>query len=224
MNRSGQTYPVELERDLLTHVRMSQGQSSEEIMGKLADHLLARPEEPPEVVHTRFKELMALVSRAAIDASGPSSEILDLSHRQMAALASLQTGTEIRTWALNSLAALMSKIRNIGHGDREVERAVQYMRENYQRSDLRLKDVARTVHLSPSHLAHLFKAKMGVSYVKYLAFLRVEEAKKLLRTTEMTVAAVAAAVGYEAPYFYRVFRRQEGMTPTTYRQSAQSDS
>jgi two-component system response regulator YesN len=220
MSPTGCSYPVELERDLLTHVRRGQRKLSRETLEKLADRLLDRPEEPPEVVRTRFKELMALVSRAVIDAGAPSSEILELSHRQMAALATLQTGEEIRTWALDSLAMLMSKIREAHHGKWEIERAVRYMCENFREPGLKLEDVAHAVHLSPSHLAHLFKERVGVSYVKYLTFLRVEEAKKLLRTTEMTVAAVAAAVGYEASYFFRVFRHHTGMTPTTYRRKS----
>jgi two-component system, response regulator YesN len=215
---SGLDYPIELEHDLLACVRQGNRQSSVEIIGRLADHLLVQPQESPEVVRTRLTELVALISRAIIAAGASSSQTLEVSHRQITALASLHTPEEIREWAAASVSDLVSGIRPPDSGDTAVDRATRYVREKHRRPDLNLEEVANNVHLSPSHLARLFKAKMGVSYVKYLTSVRMEDAKRLLRTTEMTVGAVATAVGYEdSPYFHRVFRRETGMTPANYR-------
>jgi two-component system response regulator YesN len=78
--------------------------------------------------------------------------------------------------------------------------------------------VAEAVHVSPSHLAHLLRTHVGASYVKYMTLLRMEEGKRLLAETDLKVAAIAGRAGYDDPaYFYRVFRREVGVTPSQYR-------
>lgn len=213
------TYPLQLERDLLDSVRLGQSQISLKLMTKMVDYLLGQPEKSSVVMHNHLVEIMALLSRAAIDAGAPVAEILDLSHRQVLDLSSLPGVAEIRSWAFNCLTELVAAIQAVQSKD-VVQQAITYIHQNQHRSDISLKEVADVVNLSPSHLASLFKAKVGVSYMRYLTSLRLEQAKKLLRTTDLTIAAVAEAVGYQTlTNFYRLFQRETGMTPATYRQS-----
>ena len=97
-------------------------------------------------------------------------------------------------------------------------RALAYMQRNLHRSDLRLSQVAEAALVSPSHLAALIRRHLGHSYLCHLTQLRIERAKLLLRTTSMTVAAVATAVGYETPApFYHHFKQAVGSTPSDFR-------
>ncbi len=105
--------------------------------------------------------------------------------------------------------------------DQVVERALHFMDENFHQPDLQLKEVAAAVHVSPSHLAHLLRMRVGVKYVRYMTLLRMEEGKRLLVETDLKVAAIAGRAGYADPgYFYRVFRREVGVTPSQYRRRA----
>jgi two-component system response regulator YesN len=55
--------------------------------------------------------------------------------------------------------------------------------------------------------------------VKYLTSLRIEEAKRLLRNTDLSIVAIAEKVGYpNVTNFYRHFQRLQGTTPAAYRQ------
>jgi AraC-like DNA-binding protein len=79
-------------------------------------------------------------------------------------------------------------------------------------------EVALLCEMSPSRFCREFKAAYGVTFVEYLADYRIAQAKRLLENPEMPVADVAAAVGFADPsYFTRVFRKQEGVSPTEYR-------
>jgi two-component system, response regulator YesN len=217
------SYPVELERELIQSIQVGERQRAEEKLNTVLGYLLAQPGESLETVRTRLVELMALASRAVIQAGAPAAAVLSLSHEQTEALGRLKSIEDMRTWAVQSMSSLLAQVEPGDHGDKLVNTALQYMRENLSRSGLELKDVARAVNLSNSHLAHLLKSKNGTSYVKYLTQLRVEEAKKLLATTDSTIAAVSVAVGYEdATYFHRVFRRETSMTPSAYRQAQRS--
>jgi two-component system response regulator YesN len=171
-------------------------------------------------MRTRLVELIALISRAVMNAGAPPSEALTVAHRQGALLEQAQSAKEIRVCSVNSLSALMDQVSAEHQRDVVIERAVEYLTQNRHRADLTLEDVARAVYLSPSHLRHLFRERLGVSYIKYLTSLRMQEARRLLMTTDLTVAAVAEAVGYDPSYFYRVFRRHNGTTPAAYRRSS----
>lgn len=100
-------------------------------------------------------------------------------------------------------------------------RALAYMQQNLHRSDLRLSAVAEVARVCPSHLAALIRRQLGRSYLAHLTDLRIARAKELLRATDLTVAAVAAAVGYETPApFYHRFKQLVGVTPGSYRGQA----
>lgn len=218
----GVPYPVQIEHELLDNVRLGQSEISVKRMNDLIDHLMFQSTTSPDVHHSRLVELMTLVSRATIEAGGEAAEVLDLSHRQLQALAQRRSPAEIRSWALNSLMELMATIHPVSSDKDSVQQAIEYIHENYDQSDISLKYVANAVNLSTSHLAFLLKERLGTSYVKYLTTLRIEQAKNLLRTTDNTVAAIAYQVGYPNPTnFYRLFRRETGMTPAVYRQSVQ---
>jgi AraC-like DNA-binding protein len=85
---------------------------------------------------------------------------------------------------------------------------------------LTLAAIAQAAHLSPERASHLFRAAVGISPLRYLRHYRLEEARRMLRDTDLPVAAIAARVGYADPfYFSRVFGNSEGMPPSGYRQS-----
>ncbi len=63
-----------------------------------------------------------------------------------------------------------------------------------------------------------FQKAVGMTPLEYVHAIRLEEAKKLLETTELTLDLLAERVGYEDPTFFsRLFRRSVGLTPAQYR-------
>jgi AraC family transcriptional activator of pobA len=83
---------------------------------------------------------------------------------------------------------------------------------------LTLADVARAVSLTPPHLTTTVARKTGRTVQQWIAERRLAEARRLLTTTDLNVAAVGAAAGYpDASYFIKVFRRAHGVTPRQWR-------
>ncbi len=92
-----------------------------------------------------------------------------------------------------------------------------YIQEHY-REDLSLKSLADTFKISYSYLSTLFKQETGQNVVGYLTNYRLETAARLLKTTSADIASIAETIGYEdLNYFYRLFKKQFGMTPLSYR-------
>jgi AraC family transcriptional regulator len=84
--------------------------------------------------------------------------------------------------------------------------------------DSPLSDLAIAAGLSPTHFCRAFRASTGKPPHKYLSALRLERAADLLATTRLSIADIAASVGYDDPgYFARMFRRGVGLTPSVYR-------
>jgi len=98
-------------------------------------------------------------------------------------------------------------------------RAEAYIAENYARG-LTLEQVAAHVDMAPTYFSRIFKQEQGCTFIDYLTGIRLEEAKRLLRTTTMPVADIGYAVGYQGlNYLAEVFKSVEGTTPGAYRRS-----
>ena len=92
--------------------------------------------------------------------------------------------------------------------------------ETRYRDPISTRDVAAAVGLSPGHLTTVVRRGTGRTVGQWLTERRLQEARRLLATTDLTVAAVAGRVGYPDPgYFTRRFRVAHGLTPQEWRQA-----
>ena len=88
------------------------------------------------------------------------------------------------------------------------------------REELAIGEVARQVNVSAGYFSLLFKKETGMNFVEYVARLRVEKAKGLLRIPNFRVSEAAFAVGFQSlSQFNRMFRRLAGVSPRVYRAS-----
>lgn len=102
---------------------------------------------------------------------------------------------------------------------RAAAEAIRFIHEHYAR-DVRLDDVAAAVHLSPFHLARVFKQATGLSPHQYLVQVRVNAARALLSagSGQRSLAEVASAVGFsDQSHLTRLFKRHFGVTPSQFR-------
>ncbi len=93
----------------------------------------------------------------------------------------------------------------------------RYIEENF-RQELTLNDLANHVYVSTYYLAHIFKEEVGIPPIQYMIQCRVEEAKRLLSHSDLSVREIASIVGYEnANYFNLLFKKITGAPPGKYR-------
>ncbi|MFX0581232.1 GlxA family transcriptional regulator [Nocardia nepalensis] len=98
-------------------------------------------------------------------------------------------------------------------------RAVQQWLPDHLDEDLSVAALASRAGLSERAFARAFRTETGSTPAAFVENLRVEAARRLLETTDMTVAAIAKAVGYKhGETLHRVFARQLSTTPDRYRQ------
>lgn len=98
--------------------------------------------------------------------------------------------------------------------------AVVYLRRNYARP-IRVEDVADACHCSCSTLSHMFKKELGVSIREYVRDLRMADARRMLKNTDMPINSISDMLGYGNPnYFCNVFTIQNNCSPTEFRQKS----
>lgn len=79
-------------------------------------------------------------------------------------------------------------------------------------------DVAHYFQLDRRKLTYLFEKEMGMSPNYYLTELRMQKAKFLLHTSNLSIAQIAEKVGYlDNFYFSRIFKKQYGFSPSDFR-------
>lgn len=114
----------------------------------------------------------------------------------------------------------VSLLRNkrLGSEARRIARkAMAYVHENYTRNISR-KEVAEYIGISPEYLSTCFNRETGVTLSAYIERYRVNLAKKMLETSEVSVTEVALSVGFcDSSYFGRIFRREVGVSPVAFR-------
>jgi AraC family transcriptional regulator of arabinose operon len=133
-------------------------------------------------------------------------------------------GARLAENALEEVILLISQENARSSGalvDPRVAQVVDEISRRY-REPITVAQLAYRVHLSPSRLAHLFKAAVGESPIRMVLRLRLRQAARLLEYSTLSVAEIAAEVGFESQfYFARRFREQFDASPTAFRRARQ---
>jgi two-component system response regulator YesN len=108
-----------------------------------------------------------------------------------------------------------SKGKGVQH--REIIKAMQYIDDNYT-EDIGLSNLAAYVGLSESYLSYLFKKETGKGIANYISHLRLEEGKRLLQTSDLSVNEIVQKIGFSNIYYFsNTFKKAYGFSPTEYR-------
>ena len=94
-----------------------------------------------------------------------------------------------------------------------------YINDHYK-ENITLDQLAELAYVNKYYLAHTFKKQKGISPINYLLEKRIEEAKYLLKTTNLSVNEIGRIVGFSSQsYFAQSFKRALGKTPLEFRKN-----
>jgi AraC-like DNA-binding protein len=99
----------------------------------------------------------------------------------------------------------------------KIQKAIRFVDDSY-RTDISRDAVAGLAGMSSSHFSRMFRKVMGMSYQDYLNSRRITKAKKLLRTSPLSITEIAEYLGFaDTTGFGRIFKKLTGHTPSAYR-------
>lgn len=108
-------------------------------------------------------------------------------------------------------------LRDLANADDIIAKVEAYIQDHF-RENINREDVAAVAYITPNYLSKQFRNKKGMNLREYINQIRIEEAKRLLLTTNLSVSEVAGLSGYEnISYFSTVFRKYTGMSPIDWR-------
>lgn len=98
--------------------------------------------------------------------------------------------------------------------EKRIPKIELFFHDHYRQSNIRINDLSKFLNLSVRQTQRVIKGLFGVSFKAKLNETRIENAKQLLNTTNLSITEVSELVGFNSVnYFYYAFREETGMTP-----------
>jgi two-component system response regulator YesN len=206
------------EKVLLTKVRTGNLEEVRALLNELIGYVLFSEGGKIESVRMRAIELTTLLSRVAMEGGARADSIYKLNNKFMSLLYYEQDLDELCMALQEIVESFMSAMfYEKDKGNLHIRKALSFMADNYNQN-LKLSDVAEYVGLSPSYFSTLFREVVGISFRKHLNRIRVEESKRLLLSTQYSLADIAIAMGFpDQSYYCKVFKKIVGLTPGKFR-------
>ncbi len=140
---------------------------------------------------------------------------------------------ECMTWqgiadlAGGQLQSLCEVVRNnrFLHYPKIVLKAIEFIQQNYQRTDLSVEEIARYVGKKRNYLSHIFRSVIGVAVADYITRIRIQKSLSLIENGNYKIYEISNMVGYNtSQYFSTVFRKVMGMTPYEYKRGNENEN
>lgn len=101
-----------------------------------------------------------------------------------------------------------------------IKPSINFMEEHYYDFDITNEDLARVSNVSTVYFRKIFKKLYGVAPIHYIEIRKIEKAKELLHTEELSITEIASAAGFKDIYHLsRSFKKITGFSPNKYRKN-----
>lgn len=213
-------YPKNMEKPLFEAIAKGDLNETQVMTEKYADWMCQRAVDG-DLMSMRLKALeFALYAEHLAYQNGGQTYHYSGRKDYLPQIMELETPEEIRTWFTDKI---VSACRNVVSKREErsgdiIRNAKKYIEDHYDK-DISLDDVSRVVNISPYYFSKVFKEESGLNFIEYLTNIRIDKAKELLETTNLSIKEICVSCGYTDPnYFSRSFKKNVGVTPTEYKE------
>lgn len=197
----------------------------EEDVETLRNHSRPYTRNAPQIYNrSQFSEEILSIPHSFVPEHG--AEILSI-YKRLAVIYKQQTRQTLIDMQLSRLLYLVcADAMNHSLEQQEeytpIDKVLSYINTHYM-ENITLEDLASHVHLSRHYLVHLFRSETGKTPFEFITSTRLEQAKRLLACTNLSIAEIASQCGFESSsYFCRRFRTAFGMTPRSFKKEKSS--
>lgn len=210
-------YPFELERQVLHAIRTGKEEEAGALVMQFMQQL-SLPKANEAIVKQGMLQLLGSIHHLVLQSGLHPYQVYD-GVNLYEKLGQLHEIEEITRWfktkVIQPFIDDISQKQSL-HMRSVVEKAAEILQQQYQ-MDISLDYCADLLKISPFILSKMFKEVMGINFIDYLTAIRLDKARELLRDTDLKISEVAERVSYQHSYFNRLFKKQEGVTPSQYR-------
>jgi len=168
----------------------------------------------------RLQETITLMARAALTGNADEDSVWELTERSYRSLFLSIDSTHVFGRMCTLLRHFLALVPEHGlQYHKSTKDAIAYGCRHYMKR-ITLQDVAGEANMCVSLFCRTFMNDTGKTWVAWLTQFRIEKAKSLLRTTNSSLMVIAEATGFpDQCYFSRVFRKEEGLSPSVYKKN-----
>lgn len=219
--KDGYTYNIILEREIKEAVDICDKERAFGIVDSFMDELNIKKVSANECsfyTHRFMISIILIASNAGLivnDIFGNEANNIFLSFNQLYDLDKMKSFFKFRV-----VTPIIIELENFRTSrTSEIMGNIQDLIEE-TKGDITLTECAQKLMYHPSYIWKVMKAEKNITFSDYIAEYKIEEAKKLLTTTSLTVADIAVSLNYtNTQNFIRFFSKHEGTTPGKFRQN-----
>lgn len=168
-----------------------------------------------------FLGLVCMVGKTAAIPGGMDDEeaysLIDLYSQECEQAATVEAVRLLQYNMLLDFTQRVAREKLPPHLSPEITQCVQFLR-GHLFGTVGIDEAAGWVGKSRAWLTRKFKEEMGQSFGEFQSYLRTQEAKRLLRYTDISLSEIAGMLGFSSQaYFHSFFKKAVGMTPSEFR-------
>lgn len=212
------TMPTFLDIARIHHyIKKNDEQKYQEYIRTVTDQLAGSQNYTRQVMDHLRRELIHAFAACIRDNGIPESEIFSDNRIHTLETNAVRSAEDMCRYAQVLFETVSARLRETMDSDDIINRVEVYIQDHF-RENINREDVAAIAYITPNYLSKQFRIKKGMNLRDYINQIRIEEAKRLLLTTNLSVSEVAGLSGYEnISYFSTVFRKYTGMSPIDWR-------
>lgn len=199
------------------YVKKHEAQAFREYIRSVTDQLIGSRDYTRQVMDHLRRELIHAFATCIRDNGIPENEVFSDSALSALEKNAVRSVEDMCRYAQALYETVDARLQILLDSEDIIARVEAYIQAHF-RENINREDVAAIAYITPNYLSKQFRIKKGMNLREYINQIRIEEAKRLLLTTNLSVSEVAGMSGYEnISYFSTVFRKYTGMSPIDWR-------
>ena len=184
----------------------------------LYQEVLGQRHLPADAVKNAYYQLISIMEWVATRACIPFSGTVE-ERTPWQIISASRTVHELHDFFTGRMDTYIELVLGEKEGNELVFLMKDYIRKNYQRDMLSVREIAGAACLSTAYACTMFKNETGTTINQFISSYRVERAKQLLADPRYKITDIASQLGYsDSNYFGKSFKRLVGLSPSEYRE------
>lgn len=226
----GYYYPLQAEQQLINFVKAGDEAGAEPLLLDLIARNFESNTLPAPVARCLVFDLVGTLMKSVSEVGGGAALQLFQRGKRIEKLASCETVADMRSQLIELLQDVcdytgakrkqhMEESRKLALQDLAA-RVSAFIAERYEDPNLNITVIGEHFDLKPAYISKLYKEQMGEGLLDRINRERISQAKRFIGSGSKSVSDVAGRVGFhDVNAFIRIFKKLEGVTPGTYRES-----
>lgn len=218
-------FPIETEIQLINAMKSGDTDKAQDIIQSLYHNNFSGQSISPELGRLMFANLLSTMFKLLNALNLKYEDVFGQAGKSIEDITEGSTVEELYRevkWMFGQVCLYVRDQRG-DSSSQLLDKIKSYIAEHHDDAMISLASIAEQFDITPPYLSAFFKKNSGTNLTDYLAKIRIERSKEMMRDAKNTISHIARSVGYTSDVgFIRVFKKYEGITPGKYKDTLHS--